>query len=60
MCEADDLDALMNVDALVITLPARRSGPGKDFYHQAVQEIVDSALAPYPAHYLYQLDLGIW
>lgn len=25
-CEPDDLDALMNVDALVITLPARRSG----------------------------------
>lgn len=45
VCEADDLDALMNVDALVITLPARRSGPGEDFYLQAVQEIVDSALA---------------
>jgi nucleoside-diphosphate-sugar epimerase len=45
VCEADDLDALMNVDALVITLPARRSGPGDDFYLQAVQEIVDSALA---------------
>lgn len=44
-CETDDLDALMNVDALVITLPARRSGPGEDFYFQAVQEIVDSALA---------------
>jgi Nucleoside-diphosphate-sugar epimerases len=45
VCEADDLDALMNVDALVITLPARRSGEGEDFYLQAVQEIVDSALA---------------
>ncbi len=45
VCETDDLDALMNVDALVITLPARRSGPGEDFYFQAVQEIVDSALA---------------
>ncbi|MEQ6278365.1 SDR family oxidoreductase [Kluyvera huaxiensis] len=45
VCEADDLDALMNVDALVITLPARRSGEGEDFYRQAVQEIVDSALA---------------
>jgi nucleoside-diphosphate-sugar epimerase len=30
-CEPDDLDALMNVDALVITLPARRSGPGEAF-----------------------------
>jgi nucleoside-diphosphate-sugar epimerase len=44
VCDADDLDALMNVDALVITLPARRSGRG-GFYLQAVQEIVDSALA---------------
>ncbi|VEB85708.1 Uncharacterised protein [Citrobacter koseri] len=31
VCETDDLDALMDVDALVITLPARRSGPGEDF-----------------------------
>lgn len=45
ICEPDDLDALMNVDALVLTLPARRSGGGEDFYLQAVQEIVDSALA---------------
>ncbi|WP_312687661.1 SDR family oxidoreductase [Kosakonia sp.] len=45
VCEAADLDALMNVDALVITLPARRSGPGETFYLQAMQEIVDSALA---------------
>ena len=45
VCETDDLDALMNVDALVITLPARRSGSGEGFYLQAVQEIVDSALA---------------
>ena len=27
VCDTDDLDTLMNVDALVITLPARRSGP---------------------------------
>lgn len=45
VCDAEDLDALMNVDALVITLPARRSGEGEDFYRQAVQEIVDTALA---------------
>lgn len=45
VCETDDLEALMNVDALVITLPARRTGPGDDFYFQAVQQIVDSALA---------------
>lgn len=45
VCETDDLDALMDVDALVITLPARRSGPEEDFYRQAIQEVVDSALA---------------
>ena len=45
VCDSDDLDALMDVDALVITLPARRSGPGDEFYLQAVQELVDSALA---------------
>ncbi|WP_058914180.1 SDR family oxidoreductase [Entomohabitans teleogrylli] len=45
VCDSDDLDALLNVDALVITLPARRSGEGDNFYLQAVQEIVDSALA---------------
>lgn len=31
VCDTDDLDALMNVDALVITLPARRTGPGETF-----------------------------
>lgn len=45
VCESDDLDALLNADALVITLPARRTGEGDDYYRQAVQEIVDSALA---------------
>ena len=45
VCEPDDLDALMDADALVITLPARSSGPGEAFYLQAMQELVDSALA---------------
>ncbi|AIR67115.1 SDR family oxidoreductase [Cedecea neteri] len=45
VCDSEDLEALLNVDALVVTLPARRSGEGDDFYLQAVQEIVDSALA---------------
>lgn len=45
ICNSDDLDALLNVDALIITLPARRTGEGDNFYLQAVQEIVDSALA---------------
>lgn len=45
ICESDDLEALLSVDALVVTLPARRSGAGSGFYLQAVQELVDSALA---------------
>ena len=39
VCDSDDLDALMDADALVITLPARRSGSGDEFYLQAVQEL---------------------
>ncbi len=31
VCDAEDLDALMNVDALVITLPARRGRAWEDF-----------------------------
>lgn len=61
VCEADDLDALMDADALVITLPARRSGPGETFYLQAMQELVDSALAyRIPRIIFYQLDVGLW
>ncbi|YCI82855.1 SDR family oxidoreductase [Enterobacteriaceae bacterium] len=44
VCDSAELDALLNVDALVVTLPARRTGEGDTFYQQAVQEIVDSAL----------------
>ncbi len=61
VCDTEDLDALMNVDALVITLPARRTGAGEGFYLQAVQEIVDTALAPpYSADRLHQFHLGVW
>ncbi|PKH20187.1 NAD(P)-dependent oxidoreductase [Enterobacterales bacterium CwR94] len=42
--DAQDLQALLDVDALVVTLPARRTGDGSAVYMQAVQEIVDSAL----------------
>ncbi len=44
-CEADDLDALMAVDALVVTLPASRTVQGSEAYLQAVQNVVDTALA---------------
>jgi len=44
-CDADELAALMQVDALVVTLPASRTVQGADAYMQAVQNIVDTALA---------------
>jgi nucleoside-diphosphate-sugar epimerase len=44
-CESDDLDALLSVDALVITLPASRTASGGESYVLAVQQLVDSALA---------------
>lgn len=45
ICDADDLEALLSVDALVVTLPASRTVEGGERYVQAVQQIVDSALA---------------
>lgn len=45
ICDADDLEALLSVDALVVTLPASRTVEGGEHYVQAVQQIVDSALA---------------
>ncbi|MFL4555131.1 SDR family oxidoreductase [Yersinia kristensenii] len=45
LCDPDDLAQLMTVDALVITLPASRTTGGGAQYFQAVQMVVDSALA---------------
>lgn len=44
-CDAEDLDLLLAVDALVVTLPASRTAEGGESYMQAVQNVVDSALA---------------
>lgn len=44
-CEAEDLERLMAVDALVVTLPASRTVQGGEAYLQAVQNVVDTALA---------------
>lgn len=44
-CDADDLEALMTADALVVTLPASRTAEGGDNYLLAVQQIVNSALS---------------
>ena len=43
--EPDDLAALFQVDALVITLPAGRTVERAEDYFLAVQQVVDSALA---------------
>lgn len=43
--DPDDLAALFQTDALVITLPASRTVEGADNYFLAVQQVVDSALA---------------
>ncbi|AXF76347.1 SDR family oxidoreductase [Erwinia tracheiphila] len=45
VCKADDLKALLNADALVITLPASRTAEGSGAYLLAVQQMVDSALS---------------
>ncbi|AXF58580.1 SDR family NAD(P)-dependent oxidoreductase [Leclercia sp. W6] len=60
VCDADDLDALMNVDALVLTLPARRTGPGETYYLQAVQEIVDSALAHHISRIVFTSSTSVY
>lgn len=44
-CDTDDLETLLNVDALVITLPASRTADGGDNYLLAVQQLVNSGLA---------------
>lgn len=45
VCDSEDQARLFEVDAVIVTLPARRSGDGDDFYAQAVQQVVDTALA---------------
>jgi len=44
-CDAEDLAMLFSVDALVVTLPASRTAEGGESYMQAVQNVVNSALA---------------
>ncbi|KMV73294.1 SDR family oxidoreductase [Rosenbergiella epipactidis] len=44
-CDFEELEQLMSVDTLIITLPASRSGDGGEHYVNAVQNLVDSAIA---------------
>ncbi|MGO4744507.1 SDR family oxidoreductase [Serratia quinivorans] len=45
ICEPEDLASLLQVDALVVTLPARRTVEGSENYFNAVRMLVDSAMA---------------
>lgn len=45
ICDPDDLEQLLRVDALVITLPARRTVEGSAGCFEAVRMLVDSAMA---------------
>ncbi|MCL2895466.1 SDR family oxidoreductase [Brenneria tiliae] len=42
-CDAEELKALLQVDALVITLPASRTAQGGESYARAVQTLVNTA-----------------
>ncbi|AUH01128.1 NAD(P)-dependent oxidoreductase [Prodigiosinella confusarubida] len=44
-CGAGDLAVLLQTDALIITLPPSRTAQNGESYMQAVQQLVDSALA---------------
>ena len=61
VCEADDLDALMDADALVITLPARRSGSrGGILPAGNAGTGGQCAGVPHPTNYFYQFDVSLW
>ncbi|MFI8418254.1 SDR family oxidoreductase [Serratia sp. NPDC078593] len=45
ICDPDDLEVLLQVDALVVTLPARRTVAGSENYFNAVRILIDSAMA---------------
>ncbi|MBA0218739.1 SDR family oxidoreductase [Pectobacterium brasiliense] len=42
-CDADELSALLQVDVLIVTLPASRTAEGGEGYAQAVQQLVNMA-----------------
>ena len=60
VCDVDDLGALLDVDALVITLPASRTASGGESYLLAVQQLVDSALAAGISHLIFTSSTSIY
>ncbi len=59
-CEPEDLQALLNTDALVITLPASRGGMESREYLLSVQQLVDSALAFSVEHILFTSSTSVY
>ena len=59
-CDPDDLAELLDVDALVVTLPARRTVETSEQYIQAVQNIVDMALARQVRHIIFTSSTSVY
>ena len=59
-CTSEDLNELLDVDALVVTLPARRTVETSDQYLQAVQNIVDMALSRQVRHIIFTSSTSVY
>ncbi|MBE5252446.1 SDR family oxidoreductase [Mixta mediterraneensis] len=60
ICEAEDLEPLLSVDALVVTLPASRTAEGGEKYLQAVQNVVDSALVHHVPRIIFTSSTSVY
>ncbi|WP_029686664.1 SDR family oxidoreductase [Tatumella saanichensis] len=59
-CDAEDLAELLNADALIITLPARRTVDTSEQYIRAVENIVDMALARHIPRILFTSSTSVY
>ncbi|KFK97860.1 MULTISPECIES: SDR family oxidoreductase [unclassified Serratia (in: enterobacteria)] len=60
ICEAHDLEQLLYADALVVTLPARRTVEGSEGYFRAVRMLVDSAIAFGVPHIIFTSSTSVY
>lgn len=58
--EPEDLTALFNADAMVVTLPVSRTVMGSELYLQAVQNLVDSALAFHVPRIVFTSSISVY
>lgn len=58
--DIDDIEQLLSVDALVITLPARRDQEDSEQYIRAVQTLVDSALAYHVSRIIFLSSTSVY